>query len=175
VWFTKASFRRRSGAFVFSGGSREPQRIPRTFGVGGERSKIKRTSLRFTACRQHDRLIRLGLENQAQIMFAIAEERRHSEGSVSYFQETRILLDRVTEKVSADDSNHDIVTAVSLTYECLRTTHTADDVRGDRMFKRRSGSDNEISVHSARRRSRASGLLGQSDHRARARARKRAA
>ena len=39
----------------------------------------------------------------------------------------------------------------------------------DRTFKRRSGSDNENSVPSARRRSRASGLLGQSDHRARAR------
>ncbi len=91
--------------------------------------KAFKLAAREAALGQHDRLIRLSLENQSQIVFAVVEERKHLEGSVSYFQETRILLDRATEKVSADDSNHDIAKSVSLSYERLRTTHTSDDVR----------------------------------------------
>ena len=91
--------------------------------------KAFKLAAREAALGQHDRLIRLGLEDQKQIVFAVVEERKHPDGSVSYAQETRILLDRAAEKVSADDQHHDIAKAVSLSFERLRTTHTADDVR----------------------------------------------
>jgi hypothetical protein len=78
---------------------------------------------------QRDRLIRLGLDTETEIVFAIVRERRDEQGNVSYHQEARVHLDRSTEAITADDHGHEIVKAVFASYSVLRTTHTSDDVR----------------------------------------------
>jgi hypothetical protein len=91
--------------------------------------KAMKTAVRECAIGQHDRLIRLGKDTESEIVFAVVEEHKLSDGSVSYKQQTRIILDRKTEVVSFDDPNHDIGQAVALAFKRLRTTHTSDDIR----------------------------------------------
>lgn len=78
---------------------------------------------------QRDRLIRLGLDNEAEVVFAIVRESRDDSGNVAYFQEARVHLDRSKEVLTSDVTSHDIVQAVLASYRTLRNTHTADDVR----------------------------------------------
>src|SRR5207237_2744560 len=91
--------------------------------------KALKVAVRESAIGLHDRLIRLGKESEAEIVFAVVEEHKHPDGSVSYTQQTRIILDRKTEHVTADDQNHDIAKAVESAFSRLLTAHTADDVR----------------------------------------------
>jgi hypothetical protein len=78
---------------------------------------------------QRDRLIRLGLDNEAEIVFAIVRESHDDAGNVTYVQEARVRLDRTSEAINSDVTSHDIVQAVFAGFRMLRTTHTADDVR----------------------------------------------
>jgi len=78
---------------------------------------------------QRDRMIRLGLDSESEIVFAIVREHRDDAGNVTYAQEARVHLDRTSEVVSSDVSSHDIVQKLLTGYDVLRTTHTADDVR----------------------------------------------
>jgi hypothetical protein len=91
--------------------------------------KALRTAIREAALGQHDRLIRLGKESETEIVFAVVRESKHQDGSVSYAQETRIMLDRKIETVSSDQPSHDLAKVVAHRFGELRTTHTADDVR----------------------------------------------
>jgi hypothetical protein len=91
--------------------------------------KALKVAVRESAVGHHDRMIRLGKETEAEIVFAVVRETKHADGSVSYVQETRIILDRKTEQVTADDANHGIAQAVALAFKRLLTTHTADDIR----------------------------------------------
>ncbi len=76
-----------------------------------------------------DRLIRLGLDNEAEIVFAVVREHRDEQGNVSYHQEARLHLDRSTERLTSDVDLHDIVLAVTTGYQAHRATHPSDDVR----------------------------------------------
>ena len=78
---------------------------------------------------RRDRLIRLGLDSEAEIGFAIVRENRDDAGNVTYAQEARVHLDRASEAISSDVSSDDIVRAVFAGFCTLRTTPTADDVR----------------------------------------------
>jgi len=78
---------------------------------------------------QRDRLIRLGLDSEAEIVFAIVRENRDDAGNVTYVQEARVRLERASEAITSDVASHDIVQAVLTGFRTLRTTHTADDVR----------------------------------------------
>ena len=78
---------------------------------------------------QRDRLIRLGLDTESEIVFAIVRELRDNAGNVTYHQEARVHLDRSTEAITSDVHSHDIVQSVFAGFRVLRTTHTADDVR----------------------------------------------
>jgi hypothetical protein len=78
---------------------------------------------------QRDRLIRLGLDTEVEIVFAVVREHRDEHGNVTYHQEARVHLDRSTEMMTTDMHAHEIVKAVMASYGVLRTTHTADDVR----------------------------------------------
>jgi hypothetical protein len=78
---------------------------------------------------QRDRLIRLGLDNEDEIVFAIVRESHDDAGNVTYVQEARVRLDRTSEAINSDVTSHDIVQAVFAGFRTLRTTHTADDVR----------------------------------------------
>jgi hypothetical protein len=78
---------------------------------------------------QRDRLIRLGLDNEAEIVFAIVRESHDDAGNVTHVQEARVRLDRTSEAINSDVTSHDIVQAVFAGFRTLPTTHTADDVR----------------------------------------------
>lgn len=91
--------------------------------------KALRTAVREAALGQHDRLIRLGKESENEIVFAVVREAKHEDGSVTYTQETRVMLDRKAETVSSDQPGHDLAVVVAHRFGELRTTHTADDVR----------------------------------------------
>ncbi len=91
--------------------------------------KALKQAVREAQVGRRDRLIRLGLEAEAEIVFAIVREQRDDIGNLSFHQEARVRLDRVTESVTSDDLGHEVVQAVSGLFMELRTTHTTDDVR----------------------------------------------
>ncbi len=78
---------------------------------------------------QSERLIRLGREDEASIIFAIVREHREPDGSVSYNQEAKVTLDRAAKLLTADDSSHDIVQAIQDGYRKHLDVHVPDDVR----------------------------------------------
>ncbi|HET9621327.1 MAG TPA: DUF6744 family protein [Kofleriaceae bacterium] len=78
---------------------------------------------------QRDRLIRLGLDSDDEIVFAIVRENRDDAGNVTYLQEARVRLERASETITSDVASHDIAQAVIDGFRTLRTTHTSDDVR----------------------------------------------
>jgi len=91
--------------------------------------KALKAAVRETAVGQPDRLIRLGLESEQEIVFAVVRETKHGDGSVTYQQETRIILDRRAESVSSDVPGHDLADVITSRFAELRATHTADDIR----------------------------------------------
>src|SRR5258708_38626848 len=91
--------------------------------------KALKTAVRESAVGQHDRLIRLGKEDESQLIFAVVEEHKHLDGSVSYKQQTRIILDRAKEQVTCDVPGHDLAVAVASCFSRLRTSHPACAVR----------------------------------------------
>ena len=91
--------------------------------------KALKAAVREAAVGQPDRLIRLGKEDEAEIVFAVVRETKHTDGSISYQQETRVILDRKVESVSSDIVGHDLAGVISTRFGELRSTHTADDVR----------------------------------------------
>jgi hypothetical protein len=91
--------------------------------------KALKAAIREAATGQPDRLIRLGKEDEAEIVFAVVRETRHDDGSVTYQQETRIILDRRAESVSSDIPGHDLAPVIATRFTELRATHTPDDVR----------------------------------------------
>lgn len=76
-----------------------------------------------------DRLIRIGLDSETEIVFAVVREHRDEQGNVSYHQEARLHLDRSTERLTSDADLHDIVLAVTTGYQAHRATHPSDDIR----------------------------------------------
>lgn len=78
---------------------------------------------------RRDRMIRLGLESESQIVFAVVREHRDDNGNLSYAQEARVVLDRSTETLTSDWYEHEAVKTIFAGYGVLRTTHTSDDVR----------------------------------------------
>ena len=91
--------------------------------------KALKAAVREAAVGQPDRLIRLGKEDEAEIVFAVVRETKHTDGSISYQQETRVILDRKVESVSSDIVGHDLAGVIATRFGELRSTHTADDVR----------------------------------------------
>ena len=92
--------------------------------------KALRTAVREAQVGQQGHLIRLGKEDDDELVFAVVEEQRDGAGNVSYRQEARIVLRRlVTPFLGSDAPDHELVRAVRQRYEALLATHTADDVR----------------------------------------------
>jgi hypothetical protein len=91
--------------------------------------KALKAAVREAAVGQPDRLIRLGKEDETEIIFAVVRETKHADGSVTYQQETRIILDRKAETVSSDIAGHDLAGVIATRFAELRSTHTPDDVR----------------------------------------------
>ena len=91
--------------------------------------KALKAAVREAAVGQPDRLIRLGKEDEAEIVFAVVRETKHADGSITYQQETRVILDRKAETVSTDVPGHDLAGVIATRFGELRATHTPDDVR----------------------------------------------
>jgi len=92
--------------------------------------KALRAAVREAQVGQQGHLIRLGKEDDDELVFAVVEEQRDGSGNVSYRQEARIVLRRlVTPFLASDAPDLEIVGAVRERYERLLTTHTPDDVR----------------------------------------------
>ncbi len=91
--------------------------------------KAFKTAAREAALGQPDRLVRATKEDESDIVFAVVRETKHEDGSVTYQQETRVILDRQAESVSSDIAGHDLGGVISTRFGELRSTHTPDDIR----------------------------------------------
>ena len=91
--------------------------------------KALKLAVREAQVGQRERLIRLGKEDETEIVFAIVHEHRGGDGNLTYQQEARIHLDRPCERLTSDAPRHDLVAAVETNFRTLRTTQTPDDVR----------------------------------------------
>ncbi|OFX25458.1 MAG: hypothetical protein A2V77_15390 [Anaeromyxobacter sp. RBG_16_69_14] len=92
--------------------------------------KALRTAVRESQVGQHQHLLRLGKEDEHEIVFAVMLETRDGAGNVSLTQQARVRLDReAPARLDSDQPAHDLVVAICTAYDRLLTTHTADDVR----------------------------------------------
>lgn len=92
--------------------------------------KALKTAVRECQAGQADHLIRLGKEDDQEVVFAVVQETRDGAGNVGYQQEARIALLRSTPTaLSSDAASHDLVRAVMGAYDRLLNTHTTDDIR----------------------------------------------
>ena len=92
--------------------------------------KALKTAVREAQSGQRDHLIRLGKEDDVELVFAVLEESRDGTGNVHAQQQARITLDRnAPGQLHTDAPAHDIVRAVSDAYDRFLNTHTVDDIR----------------------------------------------
>ena len=92
--------------------------------------KALRTAVRESQVGQHNYLLRLGKEDDREIVFAVVLESRDLSGNVHHAQEARVCLNRnAPSRLNCDHPNHDLVLAISAAYDRLLTTHTVDDIR----------------------------------------------
>ncbi len=127
VWWTLADARvdRLTLESVWASAKLDPALLPEP----PTAEKTLKIAVREAALGQADRLIRLGREDETQIVFAVVRETRLRDGSVTYQQETRIVLDRRTEQVTCDEPAHDLGAKVIGRFGECRATHHPDDVR----------------------------------------------
>jgi hypothetical protein len=131
IWWTLAEARidRSTLENIWSGAQLAPEYLPDP----PTAEKALKSAVREAALGQPDRLIRLGKEDEAEIVFAVVRETKHEDGSVTYQQETRVILDRQVESVSFDIPGHDLAAVIITRFGELRSTHMADDVRRSMM------------------------------------------
>jgi hypothetical protein len=92
--------------------------------------KALRTAIRECQVGRHDYLLRLGLQDDREIVYAVVLETRDGSGNVHHVQEARITLDRLAAgQLGSDEASHERVAAVRSAYDRLLNMHTADDVR----------------------------------------------
>lgn len=91
--------------------------------------KAFKTAARSCQVGVPDKLIRLGKDEEDELVFAVVHETRTGDGSVHHHQEARVILNRAAEQVASDVPDHALVQAIRDAYQLLRHTHTADDVR----------------------------------------------
>lgn len=90
--------------------------------------KTFKLAVRETQTGLTDRLIRIAVDDEASVVFAIVHEARH-DGTLIYTQEAKVGLDLLTGTISTDAPTHDLVTSIQTRFTALKDTHTADDVR----------------------------------------------
>jgi hypothetical protein len=92
--------------------------------------KALRAAVRECQVGHHEHLVRLGKEDDAELIFAVLLETRDGNGNVKTEQEARVRLDRAAPaRLDSDQPGHDLVAAISAAYDRLLTTHTSDDIR----------------------------------------------
>lgn len=127
IWWTLAEARidRSTLEKIWSDAQLTPEYLP----DAPTAEKAFKTAARDAALGQSDRLVRVGKEDGTEIVFAVVRETKHVDGSISYQQETRVVLDRNSETLSSDVPGHDLAGVISSRFAELRSTHTPDDVR----------------------------------------------
>jgi hypothetical protein len=110
---------------IWAGARLAPELLPEPPTV----EKAFKSAAREAALGQADRLVRITKEEENEIVFAVVRETKHADGSVTYQQETRVILDRTVESVSSDLRGHDLAGVIAARFAELRSTHTPDDVR----------------------------------------------
>jgi len=89
-----------------------------------------RTAVREAQVGRREHLVRLGKEDDRELVFAVMLETRDGTGDVTVVQEARVRLDRVAPaRLDSDRPGHELVAAISDAYDRLLNTHTVDDVR----------------------------------------------
>lgn len=78
---------------------------------------------------QPGRLLRLAKDSADEIVFGVVRETRAGDGTLAYFQEARVTLDRNRDLLSTDSPAHDLVVDVMRRFDVLKGTHVPDDVR----------------------------------------------
>jgi hypothetical protein len=92
--------------------------------------KALKTAVREAAVGQQSRLIRLAVENEEILTFAVVLEEKHPEtGTLTYAQEAKVSLDRAFGTVTTDNQGHEVTQSILTKFGRLRNTHGADDVR----------------------------------------------
>ncbi len=91
--------------------------------------KALKSAVREAAVGQPDRLIRLGKEDEAEIVYGIVQEMKLTDGSLAYAQETRVVLDRKAETITADQPENQLAKVIATRFAELRSIHTSDDIR----------------------------------------------
>jgi hypothetical protein len=131
IWWTLAEARidRSTLENIWAGAQLAPEYLPDP----PTAEKALKSAVREAAIGQPDRLIRLGKEDEAEIIFAVVRETKHTDGSITYQQETRVFLDRQVESISFDIPGHDLAAVITTRFGELRSTHMADDVRRSMM------------------------------------------
>lgn len=127
IWWTLAEARlsRSTLEQIWTGASLDPAHLtePPTA------EKAIKAAARAAALGQDDRLIRLGLEDETSVVLTIVQETHHHDGSLTYQQEARVVLNRDSEKATTDSPGHDLAEGVLARYAELKGTHSGDDVR----------------------------------------------
>jgi len=92
--------------------------------------KALRAAVREASVGHADHLIRLGKEDDQELVFAVVQETRDGSGNVAHQQEARITLRHASpSSLISDAPQHDIVRAVTSAYDQLVNTHLTDDIR----------------------------------------------
>jgi hypothetical protein len=127
IWWTLAEARldRSTLEKIWSGAQLAPEHLPEP----PTAEKALKSAVREAAIGQPDRLIRLGKEDETEIVYGIVQEMKLTDGSLAYAQETRVVLDRKTEKVTADQPENELAMVIATRFAELRSVHTSDDIR----------------------------------------------
>lgn len=97
----------------------EPPTVERAFKLAARESQVGLA----------DRLVRLAVDDEATLVFAIVHEEKHADGTLTYSQEAKVVLEHLTSSLSTDEPGNELVMAINSRFASLRDTHTADDVR----------------------------------------------
>ena len=91
--------------------------------------KAFKLAVRETQVGLVDRLLRLAVDDEASVVFAVVHEQKHDDGTLTYTQEAKVGLEMLTGTLNTNAPTHDLVVAINSRFSVLRDTHTADDVR----------------------------------------------
>jgi hypothetical protein len=91
--------------------------------------KAFKLAVRETQVGLVDRLLRVAVDDEASVVFAVVHEQKHDDGTLTYTQEAKVGLELLTGTLNTDCPTHDLVVAIKSRFAALRDTHTADDVR----------------------------------------------
>lgn len=127
VWWAleDARIARSSLEIIWTGSGLAPELLPEP----PTAEKALKAAVRESQTGRSDLLVRLGKEDEAELVFAVVRETRHPDGSVSFAQEARVNLDRRAEILTDDAPHHDVVIGIRAAFQKLRHEHTPDDIR----------------------------------------------